>query len=211
MKHVSTSHWLELVPYHAPGSRKPYDTHAHDLQVLRGEEDLRELLDDDDDEDEDFTLDWDELMGPDPFREGALQALLIKSRHCCLSSEVPRPPCAASAKCCGMDTPLPQGTDTCMQHALPVLSTISRWNADEGKPPPPPRRSERQRKYVYKNKNERPGHRERPVQATARLQSKWAPEHLVYIHYCVLSCAIAGAGCAACDQVHALKVQERFK
>lgn len=79
----------------------------------------------------------------------------------------------------------------CMQHALPVLSTISRWNADEGKPPPPPRRSERQRKYVYKNKNERPGHRERPVQATARLQSKWAPEHLVNIHTCVLSYVIA--------------------
>ena len=39
------------------------------LQVLRGEEDLRELLDDDD-EDEDFTLDWDELMGPDPFGQG---------------------------------------------------------------------------------------------------------------------------------------------
>ena len=79
----------------------------------------------------------------------------------------------------------------CMQHALPVLSTISCWNADEGKPPPPPRRSERQRKYVYKNKNERPGHRERPVQATARLQSKWAPEHLVDIHHCLLLCAIA--------------------
>lgn len=39
------------------------------LQVLRGEEDLRELLDDDD-EDEDFTLDWDELMGANPFGEG---------------------------------------------------------------------------------------------------------------------------------------------
>ena len=39
-------------------------------QVLRGEEDLRELLDDDDDEDEDFTLDWDELMGPNPFGQG---------------------------------------------------------------------------------------------------------------------------------------------
>ena len=39
------------------------------FQVLRGEEDLRELLDDDD-EDEDFTLDWDELMGANPFGEG---------------------------------------------------------------------------------------------------------------------------------------------
>ncbi len=45
------------------------DTHYW-LQVLRGEEDLRELLDDDD-EDEDFTLDWDELMGANPFGEGA--------------------------------------------------------------------------------------------------------------------------------------------
>ncbi len=48
------------------------------MQVLRGEEDLRELLDDDD-EDEDFTLDWDELMGANPFGEGgpALHADLV--------------------------------------------------------------------------------------------------------------------------------------
>lgn len=57
--------------------QQPYETHAQVLQVLRGEEDLRELLDDDDDEDEDFTLDWDELMGPDPFGEGVSQALLM--------------------------------------------------------------------------------------------------------------------------------------
>lgn len=48
-------------------------------QVLRGEEDLRELLDDDDDEDEDFTLDWDELMGPNPFGQG-------DSGHLCFAS-----------------------------------------------------------------------------------------------------------------------------
>lgn len=48
------------------------------MQVLRGEEDLRELLDDDDDEDEDFILDWDELMGQDPFGKGASQNLLIR-------------------------------------------------------------------------------------------------------------------------------------
>ena len=43
--------------------------------MLRGEEDLRELLDDDD-EDEDFTLDWDELMGANPFGEGASAPLV---------------------------------------------------------------------------------------------------------------------------------------
>ena len=48
-------------------------------QVLRGEEDLRELLDDDDDEDEDFTLDWDELMGPNPFRQGGSSHTLLCS------------------------------------------------------------------------------------------------------------------------------------
>jgi hypothetical protein len=166
------------------------------LQILRGEEDLRELLDDDDDDDEDFTLDWDELMGPDPFGEGALLALLMshisrsltcaKGCSCFLSigsvpsassgamllvSEVPRPSSVAPGKYNGIAVPQPCNPDVCMQHT-PILSTILHWNADEGKPLPPPRRSERQRKYVYKNKNERPGHRERPVQATARLQSK---------------------------------------
>lgn len=81
MKLVATRQWLAHVPCHAPGLPKPYKSYAQVLQVLRGEEDLRELLDDDDDEDEDFTLDWDELMGPDPFGEGASQALLICIVH----------------------------------------------------------------------------------------------------------------------------------
>jgi len=49
------------------------------MQVLRGEEDLRELLEDDD-EDEDFTLDWDELMGPDPFGQGRPTSICLHTR-----------------------------------------------------------------------------------------------------------------------------------
>ena len=57
--------------------------------------------------------------------------------------------------------------------------------ADEGGPPPPRRRSQRQREYsyVYQNKNERPGHKERPVESTARVQSKCASLWLLCSHY----------------------------
>ena len=61
----------------APGHNVDQYLDARFTQVLRGEEDLRELLDDDDDEDEDFTLDWDELMGPNPFGQGTSSHTLL--------------------------------------------------------------------------------------------------------------------------------------
>ena len=44
--------------------------------------------------------------------------------------------------------------------------------ADEGGEPPPLRRSQRRCNYVYQNKNERPGHRERELESTIRIQAK---------------------------------------
>ena len=163
------------------GSDRGAEAHRW-LQVLRGEEDLRELLDDDD-EDEDFTLDWDELMGANPFGEGAPPALFDSDKGCPILSPELKLLCIGPifipSACIACMTSL---YDVDLRHRLYLQVGNLRLCTDERGPPPPPRRSQRQRayKYVYENKNERPGHKERPVESTTRVQSKCATISFLY-------------------------------